>query len=144
MKPKTYNLRPKNSAFIALISSVIISAVLLVIVLSMTTKGFFARSNGIENQNKKISFVLAESCLDIAKLKLKQDVSYAGGEIIPQNLGSCAICPVQYSSGKIKVYTRSAVRDSYTNLQQVLYNGDLSAVSFEEISTYPSSDCPLH
>src|SRR3989344_2331312 len=59
-----------SGGFIALISAVIISLVLMVVVFSVSTLAFFSRFNQLDSEYKEKSSALAESCVDLAILKL--------------------------------------------------------------------------
>ena len=143
VETKNVKLKTKNGGFIALISAVIISAVLLAVTLSLNMGSFFTRFNILDSQFKKESKILAQSCLDIAILKQKQNSSYAGGETMKQSIGSCAICPIVKSGGTLLFVARAKVENSFTNLKLSADQNDLSTVSFEEIPVYAGSDCPL-
>lgn len=131
----------QKSGFVALISAVIISAILMALAYSLSLSGMFTRFNVLDSENKKVSAALARSCLDTALLKIKQDSGYAGGESFSQSLGSCSVCPIQNGGNIITIDARSAVGDAHTNLEMKINSADYSKVSLEELATYPRSDC---
>lgn len=84
-----------NEGFIALISAVIISLVLMMVVFSVSTLGFFSRFNQLDSEYKEKSSALAESCVDLAILKLIENKDYPGNEVVISADSSCEIKPIQ-------------------------------------------------
>ena len=62
--------------FVALITVVIISTILLSLSASVSTNTFFARFNGMNREFKKISRELAEACVHTALAKIGSDYTY--------------------------------------------------------------------
>ncbi|MDD4988822.1 MAG: hypothetical protein PHV42_00135 [Candidatus Pacebacteria bacterium] len=138
------NFSKKNSGgFIALVSVILISAVLLAILLSLNMSSFFTRFNILDSENKKRSEFLAEVCLDTARMNLLEDKTYSGGETIFQGEDSCKICPIGFSVGTIHLETRAVVSSSHTNLKALLNSSNMSILSFEELPTPTSRSCSL-
>src|SRR3989344_8182821 len=71
-----------GSGYIAIISTIIISLLLLLITLGVSSTGFWGRLNISKTEFKEIGFALAEGCAETALLKLSQNQSYAGGETV--------------------------------------------------------------
>ncbi len=93
-KPKTKN----ESGFIALMAVIVISAVLLSITFSVSAGGYFTRFNVLNGEFKRISLGLAESCVDVALLKIgEQYTTYTGNETIPVGTQNCKIDPITYA-----------------------------------------------
>lgn len=84
----------KQDGFILLMSSVVISAVLVAVVFSLSFSGFFTRFNLLDSYNKEASLNLAGACGDIAVLKKIQDNSYAGSETLAISSDQCSIRPI--------------------------------------------------
>lgn len=140
----TKNYRPKTKkGFIALVSAIIISAVLLAILLSLNLGSFFTRFNILDSENKKRSALLAGACFETARMNLSEDSSYAGNEKIMQGGDSCRICPIQTSAGEIEIQTRAQVNSAHTNLKAILNSANLSILSFEETATSSAPNCSL-
>jgi hypothetical protein len=66
----------KPRGFIALMSVIILSAMLLGLVSTANTAGFFARFNALNAEYKQVAFGLAESCANVALLSLAQNYAY--------------------------------------------------------------------
>lgn len=124
-----------NNGFMALMSAIIISAVLLLIVTSLSFTGFYTRSNILDSELKEKSSALAEACVDTALLKLANDPLYAppsGGEYIKVDEVSNEACTIKSISGSI-IKTKANYNNKYfTNLEVRFNGGDLSVISWEE------------
>jgi hypothetical protein len=131
-----------NGGFIALMSAIIISVVLLVVVVSVSTGGFISRFNIVDSELKETSIGLAEACADIAILRLAADGSYdpGAGEVItvddsdPMNIKKCEIKTVSPTWPKT-VEIQAIYKNSYTNLEIILTNttDPISVTSWKEL-----------
>jgi type II secretory pathway component PulK len=74
-------IRNNQKGFIALISVVIISFVLLLVATTLSTKGFYARFNILDSESKERSNALADACIETARLKLANDTSYTADNV---------------------------------------------------------------
>lgn len=70
----------KNNGFIALISVVIISFVLLSVATTLTFTGFFTRFDILDSEFKKISENIADGCIESARLVLVQNPDIADSQ----------------------------------------------------------------
>ena len=130
--------RAKNqkSGFVALITAIIISVILLAVAASLNQKGFFARAEILEAEYKFRSSVLAEACVDRALLKLAEDIGYS----MPETLGvvddACDIVSVSTSGSQITINTSArfpaGINGAVTKLQIVVNLSDLSVISWRE------------
>jgi len=91
-------------------SSIVISAILVAVVLSLSFSGFFTRFNILDSYNKEASLALAEACGEIAVLKLMQDNTYLGTELVNIGDNSCYVQPI--SSGSYQISTTAKVPDN--------------------------------
>lgn len=71
-----FNFKNKNSGFMALVSMLILSTVLVMLMLANSTSTFFARFDVLGKENKVIAENLAQSCINTALLKLAEDYNY--------------------------------------------------------------------
>jgi len=113
--------------FIALISVIIISAILLTLVFTLGLSSFFNRFDALDAENKRVSLGLAEACVNVAMLKVAQDGSYApavGGDCItlggtchaPDPQKTCAICSVT-GGNPATVVTRAVYNGAFSTVQ---------------------------
>jgi hypothetical protein len=78
----TFIIRKHNPrrGFIALISTILISAILIGVALTTSGSGISSRFDVLNSEYKRISLGLAESCANVALLKIDQNYNYAGNE----------------------------------------------------------------
>jgi hypothetical protein len=126
-------LKKKNSqgGYIALISIIIIVALLMIITVAVSFSGFFSRFGILDNEYKEVSSALAEACADTAILNLAENWSnpeIPPGGIVHVGPGADDICNIVSiepsgggSSKTIKVQASS--KNSYTNLKIMVNNG---------------------
>ncbi len=137
-----YNLQ-LESGFIALMSAIVISVMLLAITLALGFSGFFARFNVLDSESKERSSALAEACGDSAILKISQDGAYApspvfdfttqtGGESVSVDTDSCTIASVDSSGSQKIIKTQANFNKAYTNLRIVIDTTDFTIVSWDE------------
>jgi hypothetical protein len=132
---QTKNIK-KNKGFLALMSAIIISVILLLIATNLSFVGFYTRFNILDTEMKERSSALADSCIDAAQVKLTENSSYAGNVSINVSENTCFIGPITIS-GTEKIFTaRGIFGNSYTNLKVHLNSTTFQVVSVEEITTY--------
>lgn len=123
-----YQKTKTNSGFIALMSAIIISVVLLLIVANLSLTSFYGRFNILDSELKEKSSALAEACVDTAMLKLVNDSDYSGNETVSVDADTCEIESV--SGGMISV--RADYRNYVTKLE-VDVDSSISVTRWEEI-----------
>lgn len=123
-------MKYKNRGFIALITAIIISAILLLLATNLSISGFYSRSNILDYELKEISFHLAEACIDQAISKRINNINYSPSpEIITIDNKECQIESVH---GNI-IKTKSNYKNYITHLEVEIDPSDRSIVRFEEI-----------
>ncbi|MEJ0053245.1 MAG: hypothetical protein WDN10_00760 [bacterium] len=111
------NLRHPRG-FAALISVLIICAILVSITLAVGLSSFFARADLLDAEGKAISRNLARGCVDAAILRLAKDGSYSPkGERIAVGDRGCRIESITYARNNVLVTTSAEVNGTYTILQ---------------------------
>ena|GEM_PF-2248676 len=98
LKAKSYKLKAAQGGFIALISTVILTAVLTAAIFATSTSSFFARFDALGNEFKRTSLGLSESCLNVALMNIAEDYDYAGDETVSIEGDKCYIEGVAYSN----------------------------------------------
>ncbi len=131
------NLQNTNGGYIALISVIVISALLIAITFTLSFTGFFLRFNILDYENKNQSVGLAEACVDTTLFKLSSNPSYTGNEDISLGTNTCHIGSISNSGSQFSFKTQSAYPPSlpqktYTNVSIVANTSDLSIVSWDE------------
>ena len=124
-----YRKPKQNSGFMALMSAIIISVVLLLLVTNLSLTGFYDRSNILDGELKERSSALAEACVDTAILKLANDPTYSPtNEDVFIGSDKCVINSI--SSGTI--YVRADYKNYITKLE-VDVDSSLSVTRWEEV-----------
>ncbi len=119
--------------YVALISAVIISVILMAIVFTLSFTGYFGRFNVLESEFKERGAGLAEACADRALLKLANNPSYTGNETLSIEGNLCTIQPIQSSPPNKIIKTQAVFHDSYTNLRVTVDAATLVIASWEEL-----------
>ena len=122
--------KDKKDGFVALITAIILSAILLIVTTTLNQTSFFTRSILLDSEYKERSAALAEACVDVARLKLANNPTYPGNEpSIPVGSELCEIKPISGNT----IEAKGIYRESVTNLRVIFNPSDISIVSWEEI-----------
>lgn len=90
---KKYSLAEQG--YIALISVIIISALIVMIASSANLISISESSMGLKERQSWEAFYLATACAEEALMSLKQGLNYSGNETLTFTNGECAILPVE-------------------------------------------------
>jgi hypothetical protein len=131
MKKPRY--KKNNSGFIALISAVIISIILLLMITNTSLTSFYSRSNILDYELKALAKALAEGCADTAILRLIEDPIYSGSETVPIGGDTCSILSVTTAPSGKTILVAASYKNYVTNLKIVVQSTDMSVISWEEI-----------
>ncbi len=106
-----------NTGFVALISAIIISVILLLMVINVSLTAFYSRFNILDSELKERSSALAEACADTAMLKLANNSSYNPvNEVVTVGSDTCTIISVTGSITKT-ILTKADFKNYNTKLQ---------------------------
>ena len=136
MKQNNYN---SKSGFVALITAIALSLILILISVTLNQAGFFTRSTLLESEYKERSVALAEACADNAILRLAVNPNYIGNETLPIGLDSCLIRQIKRgvpSAGLGTIETRALFREATTNLRIVVSTSTFSVISWDERASF--------
>lgn len=141
MKNKSFD---NQSGFMALMSAIIISVVLIAITVGLSMNGFFVRSNVLNSEYKNVSSQLAEGCADGALLNLINNPAYnPSNQLYPVGSNNCTIVSVTPSGSQriIKtqgIYPSSGPEQSYTDLQVTVTPspGSMTVNAWEELAHF--------
>ena len=111
-----------ESGFVALMSVIITSAILLIMVYTILTSSFFARFDALDGENKLVSYQLAEGCVNSAIIAISLGngttgcVSLGGvcGGADPQRV--CRVCSITPVGNITTITTRARYNGAFTNL----------------------------
>ena len=130
----------KENGFIALMTAIVLSFILMITAVALNQTSFFARSEILDAEYKNRSSALAEACVDTALLKLAVNPGYAGPDPdIPVGSDTCDIRPVITTGSQKIIQTRAEFQEAATNLEVKVDASDLSVVSWNECAWFP---CP--
>lgn len=138
----------RGEGYIALISAIIITALLLIITFTVSFSSFFARFNILDSEYKKVSTGLAEACAETAILELAKgniladDTCVNVGDPCPTGPKVCKICHVEnLGSSQYDIKTRAVYEKATTNflINVTTTTSDVIVNSWEEIGT---ASCP--
>ena len=127
--------RRSGAGFIALMSAIIISAILLVVITTGGLTGFYGRANILDSELKDRSSAAADACADQAFLLIANDSAYTGLTLLTLNsLDSCRVQVSGVSPKSIRVQATSS--NAVTNLQ-ISYDPATPAVlSWQEVPVF--------
>ena len=93
----------REQGYIALISVLIISAVLLLIASSSNLISISESDMSLQENQSWQSFYLATACAEHALMELKDNLKYTGNETLIFDNGTCDILPVEGKGSKNRV-----------------------------------------
>ncbi len=120
----------RERGFIALISTVIIAAILLAMMASTEFASFYARSDAFNSENTYAARALAASCINVALLALATSTAPASYNPIDQsvavdtdirgNLETCTIKSVIHTESGVTINTFASVDNSFGNVSMTV------------------------
>ncbi|MBU0598291.1 hypothetical protein KKF61_04870 [Patescibacteria group bacterium] len=124
-----------QSGYIALIAVIIITVVTLSIGLSLNILSIGETQAGLSVQQSGQSFGIADSCMQEAYLRLKQDSSYAGGNL---NIGEGS-CRITVTGALLRrtITVESDVNNVIKRLEsdiRITLSGDIRILSWQELN----------
>jgi hypothetical protein len=127
-------MKPQRG-FIALISSIIISSILLALATSLGASTFFTRFDVLNSEYKRISLGLAEACVNATLAKIGSDYDYTGNETI--SLGTGYGTTLQCTIGTL-THTDSGGKRTFAIATKASFKGAWSNVSVSAVAQDPS------
>jgi hypothetical protein len=126
-----------QNGFIALISILIISAVLLATTLGLAQFGIANRFFILNLEQKASSKKLAEACVHIARIQTYNDPLLIRDTPLEVPIGDdgakCHIVSITPNSGETTLETSAQTGEAITNLSVLVDNQNGNFISFEEI-----------
>ncbi len=136
---KNDNEKLKKSGYIALTTVLILTAVMLIIVLSLNLNAISESKIAISEEATHKAFFLATACAEDALRKLKDNTSYGGNETIAIGSESCFIETVEGSGNANRIVkTRSTVGEHTRKVRVEIatVNPDTAITSWQEVADY--------
>lgn len=129
-------MNKRDRGFIALMSAIIISAILMMIVIQLSYSGFNSRYNILNSEYKEQGNALAEACVDHAFLELANNANYAGNSTTTIAGNECYIGAVTAAGSQRTFKTRAIHKGTHTNLRVTVDTSNVTVVSWEELATF--------
>lgn len=137
--------RNNQSGFVALLSTIVIGAVLLVMTIEAGKSGFYTSFLVLGNEAKEQSRLLALECGNRSLATLVSATVSIENSAIVNEIGFCKVHEIkkEYPSKEyVTMIVQGAVRDSVTNLELVYETGNIhlgdNALSYEIAREEPS------
>jgi hypothetical protein len=124
-----------NQGYIAVISAVIISSIVIVIALVFSSSNFLGRFDSQNVEMKEVGEGVAKGCLEYARLKLAQG-AYSGNELKSIGDYTCRILPIETASGEYIIKATSTVSNKETKLKLRISSVDFQTISLEEVNSF--------
>lgn len=125
-----------NKGYIAITSALIISILLMAVVFSVSSSGFFMRANTVGAVLKAEGRALADACISSALLRLAENRSYTGEETIALENGNCVILRIVKKDNDYEIKASSNLRGTITNLKIEARGSDLAILSRKEVASF--------
>jgi hypothetical protein len=124
-----------RSGYIAVISAVIITTIVIVIALVFSSGNFLGRFDTLGFETKDAARKVAEGCLEHAKLQLALG-SYEGNETISVGTEACDILPIEISGFDKIIKATATVMERTANLELTVDGATLENISLEEVGVF--------
>lgn len=118
----------KSRGFIALMTAIIISAILLIVIVVGGLVGFYSRFNVLDAESKERSSALADACAENIRLQLATSGSVSAGDVV---VGDDS-CEIVTDTSPYEI--QAVFNDSYTNVQVGIDPDTFEVTSWEEVA----------
>ena len=129
-------MNTSQRGFVALVSVIIISAMLLLVVVSVGLVSFFSRFNMLDTELKERSVAAADACADKALVQLALGFDPSGTVLTINTLDQCRIGTVSGTTQKTFRIQATSSNTAVTNLQIVADGNDYTVISWQEVATF--------
>jgi hypothetical protein len=124
--------------FVALISIIMLSVVLLASTLSLAQFGLVNRYFILDLENKSVSERLAEACVHVARIQIYNNPDYEPSTPITIAIGgsACTISMVDPGVDESTIEATATMGNSVTNYRVVVDTDDGEFLSWNEVSVF--------
>ncbi len=134
-------MKKQIKGFMALFSVIIISSAIMLVAVSLSFSGFYARFNIFDSELKERSNALAQACTDSALLMLAGDTTFSQSmtSVIQVGSDSCDILTIERdkpSVGQSTIFTHATVSNTHTYYKTIINTTSFKIISYEELPTY--------
>lgn len=134
------NLNMLNkTAYIALNTILIVSAIILLISIGANLAGISESNMGLIKYQSSQSYYLAQACAEYTLKELSDGAGYAGNETLNIDGGSCYIYPPEGTGNQNRIVKVSGTLDNLTrklkiNISRI--NPEMEIISWEEVTSF--------
>jgi Tfp pilus assembly protein PilV len=124
-------MKTNQQGFIALISVLILSVILLGVVISLAQYGMVSRYALLTLEQKEMSHTLARGCLQVARIAIANDPQYETAEKqVVLGTSRCKLVLIDASGSESFVQVSASSSGAVTNLEAVIdtASGDITQV----------------
>jgi len=125
----------EQKGFIALTTVLLVLVITLVVGISVGLGSIIEMQASLQKNQSSASYYLANLCAEEALMKLKEDINYAGNEIINMVNGNCSILPVE-GQWTIKISADSANQIRKIKIVVGQVNPKMLISSWEEVADF--------
>lgn len=136
LTPKNYHLKPACDGYIAITTAIILSIVVLVVALSLGSAAMFTRAQILDAESKRLSYSIARSCLDRARLEMALSPIYVGNATTTISNHQCHLETIETSGGNKIIKTKASIGNATSHLKLTVDGSTLSTVQLEELSGF--------
>lgn len=122
-----------QKGYIAIVSSVIISLVMMIVAISVGSSNLLSRGSVNDFQIKLLSHTIARSCLNYALFRLADYPSYVGNETVTVSSYTCTLYTITTSAPNKVISAKASINGITTYLRLTANSTTLSTVSLEEL-----------
>jgi hypothetical protein len=128
----------REGGYVALLSTIIVAAVLMVAAIQSAIAGYHARFNILGTEAKEQATALAQGCADQALSAILTDPSYTGSSVTVSEDGTCEVLPIEFNTpaaGIVTIRAQAEVRGAFSNLEMQMDMHDIHIDTLPEAPT---------
>ena len=125
-----------NKGYIVITTTIIVTLTLLMVGVTLSSASLLSRLGTAGYVDKKLTYFLARSCLEYARLQLSLNPGYGGNETRVIDAYQCTINPIEMSGGNYIIKSSANNNDVFTNLQLTIDALNLSTVFLMEAKSH--------
>jgi predicted chitinase len=125
--------------YIALISILIISALVVLIATSASLLGISESKMGLQENQASEALYLSTACAEEALMKLKENINYSGNETLTFERGSCLILPIEGTGNTNRIVKTTATTSNQTRKIKIeinRINPDMEISLWQEVTNF--------
>ncbi|MBI5732537.1 hypothetical protein HY967_01075 [Candidatus Jorgensenbacteria bacterium] len=126
----------QKKGYIALITAIILTAIVLAVAVSLSSTTFLARFDSVGVELKDMSRFIAKGCLEYARFNLASSSGWAGNVTTTINGYSCYVYAPQGVGTTTVIQSTATINNRTTNLKMTVATSTLKVIFLEELSSF--------